>query len=181
MRRVHIVGTSGSGKTTIAQRLAARLEVPHVELDALHWEPGWAEAPLEVFRRRVSEALHGETWVVDGNYSKVRGIIWERADTVVWLDFSLAVIMGRLLWRTLRRILTREELWHGNRENLKMTFCSRDSILLWALTTYRRRRREYPALFAQPAYAYLHVIRLRSPRKTRKWLTAINPLEQSVK
>ncbi|MEA3340832.1 MAG: adenylate kinase, partial [Chloroflexota bacterium] len=146
MRRVHVVGTSGSGKTTVAQRLAARLEVPHVELDALYWEPGWMGVPPEVFRRRVSEALSGETWIVDGNYSRVREIIWDRADTVVWLDFPLAVIMGRLLWRTLSRIVTREELWHGNRESARMTFCSRDSILLWALTTYRRRRREYPAL-----------------------------------
>ncbi|MCD6345684.1 MAG: adenylate kinase [Anaerolineae bacterium] len=175
MQRVHVVGTSGSGKTTSAQRLAARLEVPHVELDALYWGPGWAGSPPEVFRWRVSEALSGEAWVVDGNYSRVRDIIWERADTVVWLDFPLAVIMARLLWRTLSRIVTREELWHGNRESARMTFFSRDSILLWALTTYRRRRREYPALFAQPEHAHLRIIHLRSPRATRAWLAAISP------
>ena len=173
MRRVHVVGTSGSGKTTVAQRLAARLEVPHVERVELHWCPDWTEAPPEMFRRRVFEALNGEAWVVDGNYSRVRDIIWERADTVVWLDFPLTVIMGRLLWRTLSRIITREELWHGNRESARMTFCSRDSILLWALTTYRRRRREYPALFAQPAHAHLRVVHLRSSRATRAWLAAI--------
>lgn len=175
MRRVHVVGTSGSGKTTVAQLLAARLGVPHVELDALYWEPGWTGSPPEAFRRRVSEALNGEAWVVDGNYSRVRDIIWGRADTVVWLDFPLAVIMGRLLWRTLSRIVTCEELWHGNRESARMTFCSRESILLWALTTYRRRRREYPALFAQPEHAHLRIIHLRSPRATRAWLAALSP------
>ncbi len=104
---------------------------------------------------------------MDGNYSRVRDIIWDRADTVVWLDFPLVVIMGRLLWRTLSRIVTREDLWHGNRESARMTFCSRDSILLWALTTYRRRRRGYHALFTQPVHAHLCIIHLRSPQATR--------------
>jgi adenylate kinase family enzyme len=165
------VGTSGSGKTTTAGQVARRLNIPHIELDALHWEPNWTEAPIEVFRARVTQALNSEAWVVDGNYSKVRDIVWGRADTVVWLDYALAVIMWQLLHRTVRRSVTQEELWSGNRESLSKALFSRESILLWALQTYKRRRREYPALLGKPENAHLAVVHLRSPRETRQWLT----------
>jgi adenylate kinase family enzyme len=169
--RFTVVGTSGSGKTMVASHIAQRLGIPHVELDALHWEPGWAEAPLDVFRERVAQALDGDGWAVDGNYSKVRDLIWSRADTVVWLDYALPVIMGQLIGRTLRRIVTREELWGSNRESLSKALFSRESILLWALQTYRRRREEYPALLSRPEYAHLAVVHLRSPRAARAWLS----------
>ncbi len=175
-RRVAVVGTSGSGKTTMAQRLARRLAVPHVELDALHWGPDWTPAPREIFRQRVEQALAGEAWTTDGNYSAVRDIVWGRADAVVWLDYSLPVILWRVTSRTVRRTLTGEELWNGNRETLANSFFSRDSIILWALQTYRRRRREYPALLAEPAYAHLAVVHLRSPRAARRWLAGQRPV-----
>jgi adenylate kinase family enzyme len=173
VRRIGVVGTTGSGKTTLARQLAARLGYPHVELDALHWESNWIEAPLEVFRERTARALGGETWVVDGNYSKVRDIVWSRADTIVWLDYLLPVIMWRLVWRTARRVITQEELWNENRERLSTQLFSRDSIFWWALTTYRRRRREYPVLFKQPEYAHLKVVHLRSPRAAEEWLSNV--------
>jgi adenylate kinase family enzyme len=170
LRRIAIVGTSGSGKTTMAQRLARQLGIPHVELDALHWGPNWTPAPREVFRQRVEHALSGEAWTTDGNYSAVRDIVWGRADTVVWLDYSLPLIMARMVNRTARRIVTREELWHGNREQLRNAVFARDSILWWPLRTYRRRRRDYPLLFARPENAHLQVVRLRSPQQAHNWL-----------
>jgi adenylate kinase family enzyme len=172
-QRIAVIGTTGSGKTTLAAQLALSLSVSHIELDALHWEPHWAEAPPDVFRARVTQALSLDTWVVDGNYSKVRDMVWVRADTVVWLDYSLPVMLGRLTKRTLYRIVTREELWNGNRESLRGTLFSRDSIFLWALKTYRRRRSEYPLLFAQPEYCHLTVIRLPSPHVANDWLDSI--------
>jgi adenylate kinase family enzyme len=175
-RRCHVVGTAGSGKTTLAFRLAQRLEIPHVELDAIHWGPNWAPAPLEVFRERTAQALAGDAWTVDGNYSAVRDIVWGRADTVVWLDYSLLLIMGRVIWRTARRIVTREELWSGNRETFFQAFCQRDAIVWYSLRSYKRRRREYPDLFEQPAYAHLHVVRIRSPRAASAWLETLDPM-----
>lgn len=171
-QRIAVVGTTGSGKTTLAHHLAQRLEIPHVELDALHWGSDWSPVPTAVFRRRTARALSGSQWVVDGNYGKVRDIVWGRADIVVWLDYALPVVMGRLMWRTLRRVVTREELWSGNREGVRGTL-SGDSILLWALRTYWRRRREYPALFASPEHAHLTVVHLRSPRATDDWLFSL--------
>lgn len=170
-QRIAVVGTCGSGKTTLAAGLARRLEFAHIELDALHWGPDWTEVPA--FRDRVQEALTGEAWVVDGNYSAVRDIVWARVDTVVWLDYGLPTILRRLLWRTFRRIFTREVLWSGNRERFWTQVATRDSILLWALQTYRRRRREYPALLAKPEYRHINVVRLHSPRQTRRFLASL--------
>ena len=44
MKRISVVGSSGSGKTTVARRIAEALDAPHVELDELHWGPDWAAA-----------------------------------------------------------------------------------------------------------------------------------------
>ena len=172
MQRINVVGTSGSGKTTVAKRAAEVLEFPFVELDALHWEPDWQETPVEVFRERVSEATRESQWVVDGNYGKVRDIVWERADTVVWLDYGFTLIFLRLLWRTLRRVVLREELWSGNRESLTMAF-SKDSILLWAITSYPKRKKSYPELMVDPEYAHIRFLRHSTPRETEEWLESL--------
>lgn len=170
LRRIHVVGTSGLGKTTLARRLARILDIPHVELDALFWGPDWTPTPVEVFCQRTARALSGQAWTTDGNYSKVRDIVWHRADTVVWLNYPLPLALWRVTWRSVRRSLTGEELWSGNRESLRQTFLDRDSIVLYTLQSHARRKRQYPELFRQPEYAHLHVVELRSPRATRRWL-----------
>lgn len=175
-RRINVVGTSASGKSTMAARLAARLGVPCVELDALHWEPNWTEAPDEVMRERLAAAIAGDGWVVDGNYSAMRDLVWARVEAVVWLDFPLATILRRFVVRTARRVARREELWGSNRERLLMHLRpNRGSLLWWILTTYRRRRREYPALLA--ARPDIVAIRLRSPRAADRWLAGIGTAE----
>ncbi|MDQ2853407.1 MAG: adenylate kinase [Chloroflexota bacterium] len=172
-RRINVVGTSSVGKTTLAARLAELLNVPHVELDALHWEPNWTEAPTDVLRERASAAIAGEGWVVDGNYAKVRDLVWARAEAVVWLDLPLRQILSRYLRRTVRRVAGREELWAGNRERLSMHLVSRDSLLWWILSTYRLRRREYPRLLA--ARPDLVTVRLRSAGAADQWLAGLVP------
>lgn len=167
-RRINVVGTSSVGKSTLAASIAQLLKVPHVELDALHWEPNWTEAPIEVLRERVRAAIAGDAWVVDGNYAKVRDLVWGRADAIVWLDLPLRTILWRYLRRTSRRVVRREELWNGNRERLSSQIFSRESLLWWILSTYRRRRREYPPLLA--ARPELVAIRLRSARAAKRWL-----------
>ena len=170
MRRVNVVGTSSSGKSTLARAIAERLGVPCIELDALHWDPNWTEAADDVMRERVRSAIGGEAWVVDGNYSAVRDLVWARADTVVWLDLPLPTILARYAARTVRRISARQELWSGNRERIR-NLLGRDSLLWWILGTYRRRRREYPVLLA--AHPQITAIRLRSARDATAWVAGV--------
>jgi adenylate kinase family enzyme len=175
LQRIIVIGTTGSGKTTMAGRLAERLGIPHVEQDALNWGPDWTMRPNEEFRALVDRATAGEAWVVDGNYSRSRDIVWPRADTVVWLDYALPIIMWRLWWRTLGRWFRQEELWSGNRESLRTHFASRDSLFLWALSTYGRRRREYPALLSAHENSHLTLVHLRTPRQSERWLAELQP------
>jgi adenylate kinase family enzyme len=181
MNRISVVGTSGSGKTAFAARLAGILRVPHVELDALHWEADWVEAPVEVFRSRVREAVNEDRWVVDGNYSKeARDLVWARADTVVWLNYSLPVILTRLTRRTFRRLVFGEECCNGNRERLSRAF-SRDSIILWALQTYQRRRAEYPPLLSALEQRGVRTIKFHSPKEADRWLAQLAGLAAGVR
>jgi adenylate kinase family enzyme len=175
-KRVSVVGTIGSGKTTFARKTSKLLRAPHIELDALHWEPNWIEAPNSVFLERVRQSLRGDAWVVDGNYHQVRDIVWSRADTVVWLDYPFRTIIGRLARRTWGRIFTHEKLWNGNQEHLRGLF-ARDSVFLWALRTYRRRRRQYPALLSRPENSHLRIVRLRSPREAADFLSKLKRME----
>ncbi len=175
MQRIHVVGTSGSGKTMLAKQIAQRLQLPHVELDALHWEPNWTAAEEHVFRERVERALQSDRWVVDGNYSRVRDLIWSQADTIVWLDYPFWLVFSRIVWRTLRRGLTRQALWNSNRESLVKAF-GKESMILWMLKTYHRRRREYPAMLQQHQqhYPQVAIITLRSGRSTKNWLKSLD-------
>ncbi len=169
-RRIAVVGTaSGCGKTTLARALARKLDATFVELDALVHGPGWVETPDEVLRAKVAPLLEHERWVVDGNYRrKIGDVVLSRADLVVWLDLPVHVWLPRLAWRTLRRGVTREELWNGNRESLRAAVWGKDSLFGYALRTYRKRRAELPGLLS--SYPY---VRLASPAEVRRFVERV--------
>ena len=173
-RRIVVVGTSGAGKTTLASELARLLDVPHIELDAFRHGPNWTEAPDDIFRQNISDSLTGQDWVVDGNYSVARDIVWTRATTIVWLDYSFHVSFGRLFRRTMSRYINRTELWNGNREDLKGVLFAKDSLFVWAFRRHWSRRKSYPRALAQPEYSHLDVLRFHSPRAARRWLKSLD-------
>jgi len=159
-KRFNVIGTSGSGKSTFAKNLAASLDLKHIELDAFRHEPNWREAPDEIFRERVAEAVTAERWIVDGNYGIARDLVWPRAEVIIWLDYSFPRVFWQVFTRTIRRSVKREVLWNGNRESLWKAFCTRESILLWVLQTYWKKKRTTPALFERPEYGHLKIVRL---------------------
>ena len=171
-KRIVIIGSTSSGKSTLAELLAKRLELHFIDLDALHWEPNWAEAPLEVFRKRVETTIQTPGWVVAGNYHVVRDLIWPQAEAVIWLDYSLPRILWQLTCRTFTRWWNRELLWGTNYENLSTHFklWSEESLYHWLFKTYWRRKREYPEILALPEHQHLKVIRFENPRETDEWL-----------
>jgi adenylate kinase family enzyme len=175
VRRVAIIGASGSGKTTLANAVAARLGVPHVEVDAIHHLPNWTEMPVDDFRARMEQVVAGDGWVIDSWYHQKLGELVPRAaDTVVWLDLPLHVTLRRLARRTAGRYIHRTELWNGNRETLRGVLWGRDSLFAWAIDRHRLYRRELPPMFAQPAYRGIDVLRLCSDRDVREWLARVS-------
>src|SRR5438093_5722798 len=178
VRRVSVVGSTGSGKTMFADALARKLGVPHVELDALNWGPDWTMVPLEVFQERVTREILSDGWVVDGNYGGrgARDLVWKHADTVIWLDLPLHIIFARLFRRAIRRIRSGQELWPGtgNRETYRNQFLSRDTLFWWALKTHSRRRRVLPQVLARPECAHLFVHRFRSDSNAKVGLSAVH-------
>ena len=169
-RRICVVGTTGSGKSTLASDLARRLHIPHVELDAIHWEPGWKESDREITRTRVRDIALTDAWIVDGNYSFLRDILWPSAEALVWLDYPLTLIFWRLWWRTWKRTLKKEVLWGTNTERLGPQFFSKDSLFLWALKTQGRNKKNYTYFPTLPEYAHLKIYHFKSPRETEAWL-----------
>ncbi|WP_427914142.1 AAA family ATPase [Ramlibacter sp. MMS24-I3-19] len=173
LQRVVIVGMSGAGKSTLARRLAQAMGAPHVELDALFWGPGWEPHFPAEFRACVQAAVQGERWVVDGNYSSVRHLVWPRATAIIWLNLSLPRVFTRVLVRTVRRAASGQVLWNGNRESWRRSFFSRESILWWVARNHAPRRRQFAALKQAAGSGPPAWIELRTPRAVDEWLSSV--------
>jgi adenylate kinase family enzyme len=161
---------SGNGKTTFARRLAARLDVPYTELDALCHLPGWVEASDEEFRSEVEAVINrSDGWVLDGSYQRKLGdLVLRRADTIVWLDQPLPLVLRRLVTRAVSDIVTKRDLFNGNRQTWRFAFWGRESLVGYAILEHFRRRRQWPQEFSR--FPTLEVVRLRSPREVERWL-----------
>jgi adenylate kinase family enzyme len=174
-QRILILGRTGSGKTTLALELAAAIGVPHVELDALYFGPNFSAVPLPILRDRTIAAVAGDRWVTDGNKRAVRDLVWPRADTVIWLDYPLVVSLWRLgkraLWRT--SALKAQAAGEDGKAEFRRQLLSGAKGVLTALRSHKGQRREYPKMFAEQENLRLAVVRLRSPRATRRWLAHV--------
>jgi adenylate kinase family enzyme len=171
--RIVVVGTTCCGKTTFARRLANTLRVRHIELDALFWLPDWTPRQESEFRSLVRVALAGERWVIDGNYSRLQDLIFNRATTLIWLNYSFPRVLFRGLKRTTKRVLTGEAVYAGNRESFRRAFLSQDSILWWLVTTHHRRGRRYRKIFATSIYPDLEKLEFCSASTANTYLHSI--------
>ena len=171
-QRIVVVGATGCGKSTLAERLARKFNLDYIELDALYWKPDWVRSSNEEFRAKVEAATQAPGWALAGNYGVTRDIVWPRAEAVIWLDYPFFLILSRLLQRIWVRWRSQELMWGTNRETFWVHFklWSKDSLVNWLFQTYWRRKRTYPAFFAQPEYSHLKVFRFMHPREMEQWL-----------
>ena len=176
LKRIVIVGSSGSGKTTLAKGISKVLGNRHIELDAIRHGPNWVETPDDIFCEKIAEATHTGNWVSDGNYSVARDVLWPSATTLIYLDYSIGVVMRRLVSRTLRRSIMREELWNGNRENILDNFkiFSNDSVIAYSFKNHWKRRRKFVELFKHPDYAHIQKLRFYTPEDAEVWLAGLS-------
>jgi len=173
--RFAVVGTTGVGKTTLARSISQYLSIRHVELDGIYHQAGWKRLPEAEFRTRIIDEVGGPDWVIDGNYSEVRDLVWAAADAVIFLDYPRSVIMSRVIRRTLGRAATRRMLWNGNRESFK-NLLSRDpeeNIIRWASAGVDTLHERYLSAMSDPKWSGLNFVRLTDPRQTAAFLAAL--------
>jgi hypothetical protein len=149
-----------------------------VELDSIYHQPGWTPLGDADFRARVAEEVAAVGWVVDGNYSVVHEIVWGRADTVVWFDLPYATVLARTARRTVRRAVTRQKLWNGNKEPLSNLWSlnPEKSIIAWAATRHRVYRRRYADAERDPRWADLRFVRLRTQAEADRFVAGVAPV-----
>lgn len=177
MRRIVIVGNSGTGKTTLAAQLADSLGLTHIELDALFHQANWQPTPSAEFQRSLRAAMAEadratDGWTMCGNYrSASDGVGQDAADTIVWLDMPRSLIMRRVIWRTVSRAMTRQELWNGNREPMTNFYrwAPEKNIMRWAWVKYDDYRRENLTAMADGTWSHADVHHLRSPAQVERF------------
>ncbi len=151
LQKIAIIGSSCSGKTTLAKQLSTQLGLKRIELDEINWLANWQERDYDEFREMVDIATREVAWVVDGNYnSRLNGLTLQRADTIIWLNLPFLTVYGRLFARLYRRIILGETLWNGNRETLLTTLFRTDSLIYWIPRRYQIIRRGYRQFFEVP-------------------------------
>jgi adenylate kinase family enzyme len=172
MKKVILIGPSGVGKSTLAADLAEKLSVEHIELDAIYHQENWQPIDKDEFRRIVNEKTKADGWVFCGNYFSTLGIeFWQKADAVIWLDYSFPLVLNRLVKRTFNRVITRQELWNGNKESLVNGFFTKDSVIYFMMSTWNKQKRRYGPIFDNPqGLDGVEMIRLRSPKETKLFL-----------
>ena len=174
MNRIAIIGTSCSGKSTLASVVSKKLGIPHVELDELHWMPNWRERPDDEFSSLVVSEVAKPEWVIDGNYGAVRNIIWPAAKIIIWLDYSFSRVLFRAIKRSVRRAISKEKVCSGNTETFRQSFLSRESAILWMIQTHKSNRLMYQDLLSGDQFEKCDIKIFRHPQKLNDYLASIN-------
>jgi len=172
MKKINVIGTTGSGKSSFSKLLAKKLDYSYIQMDQLFWQPNWIESSDEEFTAKIAEAVSGNAWVLDGNYSRTNTIKWQNVDTIIWLDYSYPRTFYQLMTRTLCRIISKKELWPktGNKESFKSAFLSRDSIIIWFFKNYGNNKYRYTKLMNAHCLPHVKFIRLGSPKDAKEFL-----------
>lgn len=174
MKRIVITGSTGTGKSTLGLRLGEKLGVPVADLDDLNWRPGWTASSDSEFMAGLDAVMQDDRWIVIGNYgNRTKYVHWEKADTLIWLDYGFFTTLGRLLARSGRRIIDKKPICNGNYETLHQLF-SKDSIVLWLFRSYWRRKREIPSLLQQPRFSHLNILVFRTPGEADAFLKSVH-------
>ena len=171
--RINVIGTSGSGKSTFSERIAKKLNIPYIELDALFWNANWTESTDEEFFPKIQKAVVEEDWVLDGNYSRTQDIKWQRVQMVVFLDLPFRIVLYRIVSRSLIRGYKGQELWAGNKESIWKHLFTRESMIWWVMKTFHKNRKRYTSLFDRMKNSKIQFVRLRSKKEVEDFISQL--------
>lgn len=169
MKRIIVAGVSGSGKTYTAKSISKLLDIPHFDLDNYYWEPGWQGKDRQKFNDIVNALTQKDCWIISGNFSTTEMPIFQKCDHIIWLDYSIFRCLAQSFARSIRRIIRKEPCCNGNFESIKQLFFSRNSIIVWVLSSYNKRRDFYNMLFTRD-HREKTFLRFSSPKETNIWL-----------
>ncbi len=176
MKRINVVGTSASGKTTFSKAIAEKLGLQHIELDDLFWQDNWQQSADEVFLAKLASQINQTTtgYVIDGNYSRSIPVKWREIDVVIWLDIPFHVNMWQSLKRAIKRAVTGRTLWPSSNNTESFgRMLSRDSIIWWMIKTHQKNRKKYLSMMEDPQYQHIRWIHLKSSRQAQQFLAAL--------
>lgn len=165
MKRIFVIGVSGSGKTTLAAKLAKKLKIKHLDIDDAYWLPGWVERPTKEHDKIIDEFTNKDKWIISGNTSDLSSPIWERCDTIIWLDYSISRCLYQSIFRSIRRIQNSEICCGGNYESVSRFF-SKNSILVWIITSFWKRKRIYTKVFSTKLFPNKEYLQFKNPKTT---------------
>lgn len=173
--RINVIGTSGSGKSTFSRKLAAALQVPHIEMDKVYWGKDWTYLSHEEYFEKLKQILDQSAWVLDGNYAQTIPVKWKNVQMVIWLDYSFTRTLWQAVKRAVWRAWSQEEIWEGtgNRETFRKSFLSKDSIIWWTITTYGKIRKRHEGFMQDPQYQHIHFVRLKNHTEAEYFLERI--------
>ena len=173
IQRINVIGTTGSGKSTVSNQIAEKLNLPYIELEALCWQSNWTELTDEKFFSKVEKALSTDSWVLDGTYPRTRHIKWNRVQIVIYLDLPFHIVLYRIIKRSLIRGFKNEELWAGNKETVLKHLFTRDSMILWTMKTFFTNRKRFAINSKNPEYSHIKFVRLRSKKEIGNFVTQL--------
>ena len=173
MKRIVVIGTSCTGKTTFSSKLASSLNIEHIELDSIYWKENWQPTDDEIFVPKVKKRIDKDEWLVEGNYKVVRDLVWSKATDIIWLNFPFHIVFFRCLSRTIKRIISKEKVYADNVETFRKAFFSKDSIILWTVQTYKMRKRVYGNAFREKKYTNLTYHKVNNPKQAKKLIYKI--------
>ena len=166
--RVLFYGVTGSGKSSAARAYAARTGLPEYSADDdIGWLPGWRQPSTEEQRELAARIAGQDQWVLDSAYGVWRDLVVPRAELIVGLDYPRWLSLLRLVRRSVRRVVAREEVCNGNRETFGRLIAP-DSIIGWHFRSFSRKRRVMRELRSAPGTA--EVLIFRRPRELEAWL-----------
>ncbi len=183
MKKINVIGTSGSGKSHFSRLLAEKLGIPYIEMDAVFWLPNWNHLATQDFLNELKPMLEQEAWVLDGNQSKTNHLKWQYVDTIIWLDFTFLLTFKQILLRSFNRAYTKQEIWAGtgNNESFKRNFFSSRSVVLWMLQNYWKTKRKYTKLFASELANHVELVRITSPNQAELFLADLGAANENIK
>ena len=171
MKKVLVIGTSGSGKSTLAKQISEILDVQFFPSDNFYWEAGWKITSYDKVLEQVKSVTSRKEWVLDGNFETERELVWKQSDCIIWLDYSLPVILWQVITRNVKWLITRQIIWSGNR----MTFQRLISGVWHTIKSYSKKKNNYPSWLAE--LYEVKVYRFSQKRETENWLQG---LQQSI-